>query len=126
MRDWKKLAWLVGIFLVAYFIPLGNAKVQNAILEAFRLVTRGDPEVFHAVWVTLFCTTTSVTLAAIVAFPIGAWLGVHRRDGRGLLVFLMRVGMFTPTVVVGLLVYGLVSRQGILGSLGLCARLLGL
>jgi tungstate transport system permease protein len=88
-------------------------------LEAFRLVFRGDPAMFHAVWVTVLCTTTAVTMAAVVAFPYGAWLGVHRRDGRGLQVFLMRVGMFTPTVVVGLLVYGLLSRQGILGGLGL-------
>ena len=91
----------------------------EGVVEAFRLVFRGDPEVLHAVWVTVFCTTTAVTLAAVVAFPYGAWLGIHRRDGRGLQVFLMRVGMFTPTVVVGLLVYGLVSRQGILGGLGL-------
>jgi tungstate transport system permease protein len=91
----------------------------DGIVEAFRLVVRGDTEVLHAVWVTVLCTTTAVTLAAVVAFPYGAWLGVHRRDGRGVQVFLMRVGMFTPTVVVGLLVYGLVSRQGLLGGLDL-------
>ena len=87
--------------------------------KAWNLVVRGDAEVLHAVWVTVLCTTTAVTLAAVLAFPYGAWLGIHRRDGRGIQVFLMRVGMFTPTVVVGLLVYGLVSRQGILGGMGL-------
>jgi len=91
----------------------------DGILEAFRLVLRGDAEVLHAVWVTLLCSTTATTLAALIAFPYGAWLGIHRRDGRGLQVFLMRVGMFTPTVVVGLLVYGLLSRRGILGGLDL-------
>ena len=91
----------------------------EGIAEAFRLVLRGDSEVLHAVWVTVLCTTTAVTLAAAIAFPYGAWLGIHRRDGRGFQVFLMRVGMFTPTVVVGLIVYGLVSRQGILGGLSL-------
>jgi len=91
----------------------------EGFVEAFRLVLRGDSEVLHAVWVTVLCTTTAVTLAAAIAFPYGAWLGIHRRDGRGFQVFLMRVGMFTPTVVVGLLVYGIVSRQGILGGLSL-------
>jgi len=91
----------------------------EGLVEAWSLVLRGDREILHAVWVSVFCTTTAVILAAAVAFPYGAWLGVHRRDGRGLQVFLMRVGMFTPTVVVGLLVYGLVSRQGILGELEL-------
>lgn len=91
----------------------------DGLVEAWRLVLHGDPEVLHAIGVTVLCTSAAVSLAAVVAFPCGAWLGVHRRDGRGLLVFLMRVGMFTPTVVVGLLVYGLVSRQGFLGGLGL-------
>ncbi|MEN8149101.1 MAG: ABC transporter permease [Planctomycetota bacterium] len=91
----------------------------EGVREAARLVLSGEPEVYHAVWVTILCTTTAVTLAALLAFPAGAWLGLHRRDGRGLLVFLVRVGMFTPTVVVGLVVYGLISRQGIFGGLGL-------
>ena len=91
--------------------------IAEGFAEAFRLVTRGDPAVLHAIWVTLLCTTVAVALAAIVAFPIGAWLGVHRRDGRGAFVFLMRIGMFTPTVVVGLLVFAVLSRRGPLGSL---------
>ena len=60
-----------------------------------------------------------MTLAALVAFPYGAWLGLRRRDRGGLQIFLLRVGMFTPTVVVGLIVYGLLSRRGVLGSLDL-------
>jgi tungstate transport system permease protein len=91
----------------------------EGLVEALRLVARCDPDVFHAVWVTVICTTTATTLAAALAFPYGAWLGVRRRDGRGFQVFLMRVGMFTPTVVVGLIVYGLLSRRGILGGLDL-------
>lgn len=87
--------------------------------EAAALVARGDPAIFHAIYVTLFCSVTAVTMAAVVAIPYGIWLGFHRREGRGLQVFLMRVGMFTPTVVVGLLVYGLLSRRGLLGSLDL-------
>lgn len=93
--------------------------LTEGIVEAWRLITRGDREVFHAIYVSLVCTFTAVSLAAIVAFPYGAWLGLRRRDGSGLQVFLMRVGMFTPTVVVGLLVYGLLSRRGLLGSLDL-------
>ena len=91
--------------------------IGEAFGEAYRLVTAGDEAVLHAIWVTLLCTTTAVTLAALVAFPLGAWLGIHRRDGRGPLVFVMRIGMFTPTVVVGLLVFGLLQREGPLASL---------
>ena len=45
----------------------------DGFVEALHLVLRGDPEVFHAVWVTLLCTTSATTLAAAVAFPYGAW-----------------------------------------------------
>jgi len=38
MNKWKEFTWLAGIFLVAYFLPLGNPKVLNAIYEAFRLL----------------------------------------------------------------------------------------
>ena len=79
----------------------------EGIREAWHLVISGDGEVVHAVQVTLLCTFGAVTLAVAVAFPYGAWLGVHRRGGQGLQVFLMRVGMFAPTVVVGLIVFGL-------------------
>ena len=87
--------------------------------EAWRLVASGDRAVFHAIQVTVLCTTTAVTLAALTGFLYGTWLGVHRRDGRGLQVFLMRIGMFTPTVVVGLIVYAMLSRRGPLGALDL-------
>jgi uncharacterized membrane protein YraQ (UPF0718 family) len=38
MKEWKIFAALVGIFLVAYFIPLENPKIREAIMEAFRLL----------------------------------------------------------------------------------------
>lgn len=37
-KEWKIFGWLAGIFIVAYFLPLGNPKVSGAIYEAFRLL----------------------------------------------------------------------------------------
>lgn len=91
----------------------------EGLSEAWYLVTEGDRQVFHALGVTVLCTTIAVTLAAVIAVPWGVWLGFHRRDGRGGQVFLVRVGMFAPTIVIGLLIYGLLSRRGILGSMDL-------
>lgn len=93
--------------------------LTQGFAEALDLVVSGDRRVLHAIGVTVLCSTIAVTLAAVLAYPLGTWLGVHRRDGRGALVFLMRLGMFTPTVVVGLLVFTLLSRRGPLGSLDL-------
>jgi len=94
----------------------------DGFAEAWRVVARGDAEVLHAVYVSVLCSFTAVSLAALVAFPYGAWLGLRRcgsESGGGFQIFLLRVGMFTPTVVVGLIVYGLLSRRGVLGSLDL-------
>ncbi|MFO0911248.1 MAG: ABC transporter permease [Isosphaeraceae bacterium] len=60
----------------------------------------------------------SVALSAAVGIPLGAWLGLSRLSGRSLVAALVQTGMAFPPVVVGLLVYLLLSRSGPLGSLG--------
>ncbi len=61
MKAWKKFAWLVGIFLSAYFLPLGNSKIQNAILEAFRLLQ------WYAVHHTLACVVPAMFIAGAIS-----------------------------------------------------------
>ena len=62
-REIKILATLVGIFLVAYFLPLGNTKIQEAILEAFRLLQ------WYARNHTLACVVPALFIAgAIITF----------------------------------------------------------
>jgi tungstate transport system permease protein len=51
--------------------------------------------------------------------PIGLWLGLNRFRGRQLLLALLNTLMALPTVVIGLLLFGLLSRQSPLGPLGL-------
>ena len=88
----------------------------DGLVEALQLVARGDPEVLHAVYVSLACTLTAVTLASLVALPYGAWLGLYRPRYHRVQVFLLRVGMSVPTVVIGLLVFGFLSRAGPFGG----------
>ena len=92
---------------------------QDGFVEAWRLIFSGSPEVFHALGVSLTCTLVATALAAAIAIPYGAWLGLYRPRGAGIQVFLLRVGMAFPTVVIGLIVFGLFSRKGLLGSLDL-------
>ncbi|MFH1320151.1 MAG: permease [Bacteroidota bacterium] len=62
-RELKILAWLLGIFVFAYFIPLTNSKVQNAIFEAFRLLQ------WYARNHTLACVVPALFIAgAIITF----------------------------------------------------------
>jgi len=36
--EWKKLAWIVGAFLVCFYLPVGKVRFDGAVLEAFALV----------------------------------------------------------------------------------------
>ncbi len=61
----------------------------------------------------------AIVLAALLGIPIGLWLGIGRFRGQRILITLLNTLMALPTVVVGLLLFGLLSRQGPLGSWGL-------
>ena len=87
--------------------------------EAFRLVATLDPDLREIVALSLQVSLAAVALAALVGLPLGAGLAVMRFPGRGALVVTLNALMGLPPVVVGLLVYLLLSRAGPLGELGL-------
>jgi len=61
MKNWKTFAILVAVFLVAYFLPLGNEKVRQSILEAFRLLQ------WYALHHTLACVVPAMFIAGAIA-----------------------------------------------------------
>jgi tungstate transport system permease protein len=76
-------------------------------------------EVLSAASLSLGLSATAVTIASLPGVPLAAALGLSRSRRRDVFLVAARVGMSFPTVVVGLLVYGFLSRSGPLGSLGL-------
>lgn len=93
---------------------LGEAGVQ-----AMRLVAGADPRLLGIVWLSLRVSLAAVAIASAVGFPLGATIAIGRFPGRHTLVVVLNAFMGLPPVVVGLLVYLLLSRAGPLGSLGL-------
>ena len=75
--------------------------------------------VLAATWLSLSISATAVVIAAIPAVPLGVGLGLTRSKMRGPLVLAARVGMSFPTVLIGLVVYGMLTRHGPLGGLDL-------
>ncbi|MBK7494864.1 MAG: permease [Candidatus Omnitrophica bacterium] len=59
-RELKILSAFIGIFLIAYFLPLGNPKVSNAILEAFNLLQ------WYARQHTLACVVPAMFIAGAI------------------------------------------------------------
>jgi tungstate transport system permease protein len=91
----------------------------DGLREGVRLLVQRDAEVLHALWVSIFCSVVAVALAGAVAIPYGTALGVLRPRGWRAQVFVLRVLLSVPTVVIGLLVYGFLTNRGPLGDLRL-------
>jgi tungstate transport system permease protein len=93
--------------------------IGTAFAEAARLVLAADGTLFGIVLLSLKVSLSAVAAAAAVGLPLGAALAISRFPGRQVLLVTLNALMGFPPVVVGLLVYLLLSRAGPLGELGL-------
>jgi tungstate transport system permease protein len=93
--------------------------IGTAFAEAARLVFAADATLFGIVLLSLKVSLSAVAVAAAVGLPLGAALAISRFPGRQVLLVTLNALMGFPPVVVGLLVYLLLSRAGPLGELGL-------
>ena len=96
---------------------------MNTIAESFSvalaMITQLDPRVTAIVALSLGVSLTSTLCSAVIGLPLGAAVAIGRFPGRGPLIVALNAAMGLPPVVVGLLVYLLLSRAGPLGSMGL-------
>lgn len=86
---------------------------------AFGLLTSFDDELAGIVGLSLRVSLSATLIAALVGVPLGAVLATRNFLGRQFLIVLSNTFMALPPVVVGLVVYLLLSRAGPLGNLGL-------
>jgi tungstate transport system permease protein len=94
-------------------------ELTQAFATALSLLVGLDPDLLEIVGLSLRVSVTALVLAAIIGLPLGGALAVFRFRGRGVAVVALNALMGLPPVVVGLLVYLVLSRSGPLGSLGL-------
>ncbi len=87
----------------------------EGIWEGILLVLRADPEVMTASWVTVRVSFGATVVAGLIGLPIGWALASHRFRGRGAAISIIQTLLGFPTVVIGLIVYGFLSRRGPLG-----------
>jgi tungstate transport system permease protein len=67
---------------------------------------------------SLYVSGIAVLISSFIGLPLGVWLGLSSFPGKPIIVCIVQTGMAVPPVVVGLLLYLLLSRSGLLGSLG--------
>lgn len=93
--------------------------VWASLKLAIVLILSGDRDVMAAVGTSLGVSLWSVLLAALVGVPVGIAIAVRPFPMKKGVLMVLNSLMAIPTVVLGLLVYGLVSRQGPFGGHGL-------
>jgi tungstate transport system permease protein len=92
---------------------------SNAFRTALQLLVEMDPGLVEIVLLSLRVSLSAVILAAVFALPLGAFVALTQFPGRRGVVILMNAMMSLPPVVVGLVIYLLLSHTGPLGVTGL-------
>ncbi len=91
---------------------------SDTALTSLQLLTQLDPVLWSIVGRSLWVSVLATVLACSFGLVLGAWLGVSRFVGRDALLTVLNTLLALPSVVVGLLIYLLLSRTGPLGHLG--------
>ncbi|GAB7026884.1 ABC transporter permease [Geotalea toluenoxydans] len=92
---------------------------SESLQTAFSLIMSMDREVYTTVWTSIYVSIWSTLFASVIGIPAGITIGIGTFPLKGALTTTLNTLMALPTVVVGLVVYGMISRQGPLGQLGL-------
>jgi tungstate transport system permease protein len=91
----------------------------QSLRVALDLITHADATLWAIVGLSLRVSASACAIGAIVALFGGAWLAVARFPGQGAVIGALNTLLALPSVVVGLVVYLLLSRSGPLGSWGI-------
>lgn len=92
---------------------------SQAFVEAFKLIISLDKDVYSIVWVSVKISVIAVCIAAFIGIPMGLAVSFREFMGKQLLMQILNTLMALPTVVVGLVLYGMFTRQGPLGDWGI-------
>jgi tungstate transport system permease protein len=86
-------------------------------LDGLRLLLTGDPGLWEIILLSAQVSGIALLISAVLGIPSGAFLGLVKFPGKRMIQAVIYTGMGLPPVVVGLGVYLLLSRSGILGPL---------
>ena len=93
--------------------------LSEGIGRAFHLLVTGDRDVFSIVLFSLRVSLTAAVVACLLGVPIGFLVAVAEFRGKRTVRVVLNTLMAVPTVVIGLTLYCVLSRQGPLGRAGL-------
>ena len=94
-------------------------EISQAFGVAGAMIFNLDPRLIEIVLLSVRVSLSAVVIATVIGLPLGAAIAVNRFTGRRTLIVVLNALMGLPPVVVGLLVYLLLSRAGPLGQFGI-------
>ncbi len=95
------------------------ATIVEGIKNAINLLLSFDKEIYSVVGLSLYVSLTSTVISSFLAIPFGILLGIKSFRGKKIVVRFIYTMMSLPPVIVGLVVFLLISRNGPLGHLGI-------
>ncbi|HEX3001495.1 MAG TPA: ABC transporter permease [Methanoregula sp.] len=93
--------------------------IAEGIVQAINLIVTLNPDVMQIAFLSLYISLFATILAALVAIPAGALIHFNEFSGKRAVIIVIQTLYSVPTVVVGLVLYLLISHSGPLGFLGL-------
>ena len=93
--------------------------IFEGVREGFHLIFGGDPEVLGIVFFSLKVALISTLVSCLIGIPVGFFVGTSRFWGRRAVITALNTMLAFPTVVIGLWIWGILSRNGPLGELGM-------
>lgn len=93
--------------------------IWTGLMQALWLLVHFDQDLYEIVLRSLYVTLSALVLACAIAMPLAAYLAINRFKYRRAIISTLNALMGLPPVVVGLVVYVMLSRSGPFGALGL-------
>jgi len=94
-------------------------EIFDGFSQAVHLIVTLNPELWEIVALSLYISLTATILAALISIPIAGLIHFREFHGKRTLIVVIQTLYSVPTVVVGLVIYLMISRSGPLGFLGL-------
>lgn len=95
------------------------SEIVDGVTQALNLIITLNPDLVQIALLSVYISLSATLLAAIITIPVGGYIHFHEFRGKRVLLTIIQTLYSVPTVVIGLLIYLMISRSGPFGFMGL-------
>ena len=99
--------------------PTSNGFFFDALISSFHLIINFDTSLLNVVITSMKVSLSAVLISSLIAVPLGIIIALNKFIGKKILIIFLNTLMALPTVVIGLILYGVLNRQGLFGNANL-------